>query len=162
MYDKLVDEFMREMRMQKPSCLVQFEDFGTRTFRVLQITGACNRVLTTTVGTACDVAALEAALREQKKALKDITVLFYVGNRVGIGELVMRALEKSGGLSHEEAKRGVFSWTRKDWWLIQVTRVTAAQNSVRTRVRTGKRFENGDCETQTDGPDWRFYDTQRV
>ena len=37
MYDKLVDEFMREMRMQKPSCLVQFEDFGNaNAFRVLQ------------------------------------------------------------------------------------------------------------------------------
>jgi malate dehydrogenase (oxaloacetate-decarboxylating)(NADP+) len=40
------------------------------------------------------LAALEAALREQKKALKDITVLFYGAGEagVGIGELVVRAL----------------------------------------------------------------------
>ncbi|CAL6360905.1 unnamed protein product [Bathycoccus prasinos] len=105
MYDELVDEFMREMRMQKPSCLIQFEDFGNaNAFRVLENHDACNR-------TACvTLAALEAALREQKKALKDITVLFYGAGEagVGIGELVVRALEKSGGLSHEEAKRRCF------------------------------------------------------
>ena len=113
MYDELVDEFMREMRMQKPSCLIQFEDFGNaNAFRVLENHRRVQPCFNDDIqGTACvTLAALEAALREQKKALKDITVLFYGAGEagVGIGELVVRALEKSGGLSHEEAKRRCF------------------------------------------------------
>jgi len=113
-YDLLVEEFMREMRIQKPSCLIQFEDFGNaNAFRVLEKHRKIQPCFNDDIqGTACvTLAALEAALRGiGMKTLKDITVLFYGAGEagVGIGELVVRALEKQGGLSHEEAKRRCF------------------------------------------------------
>ena len=64
-------------------------------------------------GTACvALAALEAALRGTGAGtkLKDVTVLFYGAGEagIGIGELVVRALQKTVGLTHEEAKRRCF------------------------------------------------------
>lgn len=108
-YDALVAEFMAEMRSWQPDCMVQFEDFGnTNAFRILEKYRHNQPCFNDDIqGTACiTLAALLSALRVTGKALTDQRILFLGAGEagVGIGELVVMALEKAG-VPHEQAMR---------------------------------------------------------
>lgn len=108
-YDAFFAEFMEAVHSRYPNALVQLEDFGNiNAFRLLQNykTKAC--VFDDDIqGTAAvTLSGIQSALRITKQKLNEQRFLIYGAGEagIGIGELIVTALERSG-LSREDAMK---------------------------------------------------------
>lgn len=111
-FDAFFEEFVQAVHSRYPNALIQLEDFGNiNAFRLLQNyrTRAC--VFDDDIqGTAAvTLAGIQSALRITKGKMTDQKFLIYGAGEagIGIGELLVTAMERSG-MSHEDAMKRCF------------------------------------------------------